>query len=191
MPSIILASSSPRRKKLLKEAGFNFVVDTSNIDESKVDKQDPHKMVKQLSLEKAREVAKRHQDSIIIGADTTVFCDGQILEKPTDSEDAKRMLKFLNGKVHSVITGITIVNTETNQEITDSEESRVFFKKITNGQIDEYVQTGQAIDKAGAYAIQEGLSQYFVEKTEGDYTNIVGLPMNLLKQLLAKIGQQQ
>src|SRR3989344_2643827 len=187
MKPIILASSSPRRKRLLEEAGFMFAVDPSHFDESKVTTRDPHEMVKQLSLEKAREVAKRHPNSIIIGADTTVFCEGQILEKPRDMEDAKRMLRFLSGKVHSVITGITIINTETNQEVTEVEESKVFFKNITEQQIDEYIETGEAMDKAGAYAIQEGLSQHFVEKTEGDYTNIVGLPIELVKRILEEL----
>jgi septum formation protein len=188
MKPIILASSSLRRKRLLEEAGYKFIVDSSNFDESKVTTRNPHEMVKQLSVEKAREIAKRHSNSIIIGADTTVFCDGQILEKPKDTEDAKRMLQFLSGKAHVVITGVTVIDTETNQETTDIEESKVFFKKLTDEQIDEYVKTGQALDKAGAYAIQEGLSQNFIEKTEGEYTNIVGLPRNLVKQLLSKIS---
>ena len=188
MKPIILASSSPRRKKLLEEAGFNILVDSSDFDESIVLKNDPHEMVKQLSQEKARTVAKRHPNSIIIGADTTVFCDGQILEKPVDNEDAKRMLKFLSGKVHLVITGMTLINTETKKEITTAAESKVFFKKLTDAQIDEYIQSGEAMDKAGAYAIQEGLSQNFIEKTEGDYTNIVGLPIGMVKENLKKLG---
>lgn len=187
MKPLILASSSPRRKRLLTEANFSFVVDPSQFDESKVATRDPHQMVKELSREKAREVAKRHPSSIVIGADTTVFCDGQILEKPTNTGDAKRMLTFLSGKIHSVITGLTIINTETNQELTDVEESNVFFKQLTEEQIDEYIKTGEAMDKAGAYAIQEGLSQHFIEKTEGDYTNIVGLPMNLVQKFLKEL----
>ena len=187
MKPIILASSSPRRKRLLTEAGFTFTVDPSDFDESKVKIRNPHEMVKQLSRKKAQEVAKRHPNSIIIGADTTVFCDGQILEKPKDEEDAKRMLKFLSGKTHSVITGITIITTEKNQEITEVEESKVTLKKLTEQEIDKYVQTGEAMDKAGAYGIQEGLSQYFTEKTEGDYTNIVGLPIQKVTALLREV----
>lgn len=186
MKSIVLASSSPRRKKLLEEAGYSFSIDPSNFDESKVSKADPREMVKTLSLEKAREVAKRHKAAIIIGADTTVILDGQLFEKPEDEKDAKRMLTLLSGKIHTVITGISVINTESNQEIIAIEESKVFFKKLTEQQIDEYIQAGEVMDKAGAYAIQEGLSQYFVEKTEGDYTNIVGLPMKRLGKILTK-----
>ncbi len=184
MKPIILASSSPRRKRLLAEANFSFIVDPSDFDETKVTTRDPYEMVKQLSKEKAREVAKRHPNSIIIAADTTVYCEEQILEKPKDTEDAKRMLRFLNGKTHSVITGVTVIDTGTKRETTEAEESKVRIKTLNEREIEEYVLTGEAMDKAGAYAVQEGLSQHFIEKTEGDYTNIVGLPIDLLKKML-------
>lgn len=188
MKPIILASSSPRRKKLLEEAGFTFTVDPSNFDESKVTTRNPHEMVKQLSLEKARKVAKRHPNSIIIGADTTVFCDGQILEKPKDIEDVKRMLQLLSNKIHSVITGITVITTEMNQEIVESYESHVTFKKLDEKDIDVYIATGEPFDKAGGYAVQEGLSKKFVKELDGDYTNTVGLPIESLRKILKKFG---
>lgn len=188
MKPIILASSSPRRKRLLEQTGLKFTIDPSDFDESTVITRNPHEMVKQLSFEKAREVSKRHPNSIIIGADTTVFCEGQILEKPKDVEDAKRMLKMLSNNTHSVITGITIIDTKMNQEIIESYESHVTFKKLKEKDIDAYIETDEPFDKAGGYAVQEGLSKEFVKELDGDYTNTVGLPIIHLKKILRQFG---
>lgn len=188
MKPIILASSSPRRKRLLAQAGISFTVDPSDIPEVKLEHEDAETMVKRLARDKGREVAKRHKNSIVIAADTTVVCHGQILEKPQDAEDARRMLVLLNNTDHLVITGFTVIDINTNQEKVGSVTSKVYFKKLTDKQIEEYIKTGEAFDKAGAYAIQEGLSQAFVEKVEGDFDNAVGLPVDHILKIMKKLN---
>lgn len=192
MKQIILASTSPRRKALLKKAGFKFRVVESNCKEFFDSKLEPHELAKKLSLEKAKAVCKRNppaggKKSIIIAADTLVVCSGKILGKPKSKADAKGMLEFLSGKAHSIITGFTII--DENKVITKSEETKVYMKKISEKEINSYLETKEPFDKAGAYAIQ-GKAKKFIEKTEGDFDNAVGLPIRTLVQELKKLGAE-
>ena len=168
MKTIILASGSPRRKELLEKIGLKFKVVKGDYQEDMDSHKTPEDLVTFLSFEKARAVAKTHKNSLVIGADTIVVCNGKVLGKPKNQEDAKGMLKTLSGKMHSVITGFTVIDTDTNKTISKSVETKVYFKKLDPEEIDAYVKTGEPMDKAGAYAIQ-GVGSAFIEKIEGDY----------------------
>ncbi len=187
MKKIILASSSPRRKDLLLQIGLKFEIDPSNYQEDMTLKMNPKKLAEYLSLGKVKNVAQRHKDSIIIAADTFCVLDKEVLGKPRTKENAKIMLQKLSGKVHSVITGFTIIDTETNKQVSKSIETKVYFKPISNKEIDAYIASGGPLEFAGAYAIQH-LGGLFVEKIEGDYFNIVGLPILPLTVELKKFG---
>ena len=176
MRKIILASSSPRRKNLLEQIGLNFKIDPSSYQEDMSLKIDPRKLAEYLSQGKAKSVAQRHKDSIIIAADTFCVLGKEVLGKPKTKENAKIMLQKLSGKVHSVITGFTIIDTKTNKQISKSVETKVYFKHIPEQEIDAYIASGEPLEFAGGYAIQH-LGGLFVEKMEGDYFNIVGLPI--------------
>jgi len=187
MKKIILASQSPGRKALLMQIGLEFEVDASNYEEDMTLDLEPSKLAEHLSLGKAKEVAQRHKDAIIIAADTFCVLGKEILGKPHTKENAKIMLQKLSGKTHSVITGFTIIDTETGKQSSKSIESKVFFANLSKKDIDDYISLGEPLTKAGAYAMQHrgGL---FVEKIEGDYFNIVGLPMLPLFEELKKFG---
>lgn len=185
MKKIILASASPRRKEILEKIGLKFRVVKSDFKEYVDPKLKPHELVKKLSLEKAKVVFKNHKDSIIIAADTFVECYGKILGKPRNKEDARKMLEFLSGKVHLVITGFTII--DGNNIITKSKATKVRMRKMDNKEIDAYIQTKEPFDKAGGYAIQ-GIAKKFIEKIDGDLFNAIGLPLNSLVKELKKIG---
>ena len=187
MKNIILASKSPRRKELLGKIGLKFKVIESEYSEIIDSRLNPHELVEKLSLEKAKIVHKNHKNSIIIAADTIVVCDGRVLGKPKDKKDAKQMLGFLSGKVHLIITGLTIIDGELNKIITRSEETKVYMRKISPKEIDSYLKTKEPYDKAGAYAIQE-IGSIFIEKIEGDYLNAVGLPIYSLVKELKNLG---
>jgi len=187
MKKIILASSSPRRKNLLLQIGLKFEVDPSSYEEDMSLKMDPKELAEFLSQGKAKDVAHRHKDSIIIAADTFCVLDKELLGKPQTKEKAKIMLQKLSGKVHSVITGFTIIDTETGKQISKSVETKVYFERIPEQEIDAYVASGEPLEFAGAYAIQH-LGGLFVEKIEGDYFNIVGLPVLPLTVELKKFG---
>lgn len=186
MISIILASSSTRRKELLERIGLKFKVEKSNYEENLDLRLHPHALAKKLSLGKAEDVARKHKNSIIIAADTIVVCNGKILGKPKDEREARRMLRLLSGNIHLVITGFTIIDTDVNKIITKSIETKVYFKKITDEEIDLYIKTKEPFDKAGGYAIQERGS-IFIEKIEGDFFNAVGLPIYSLARELNKL----
>jgi septum formation protein len=183
--SIILASKSPRRKDLLKKAGIKFKIVESKFDEQIDPKLNPKEQVKKLSLEKAKAVYDRFKKSIIIAADTLVVCEGIILEKPKDKEDARKMLEFLSGKIHSLITGFTIIDGET--IVTKSEETKITMRGISKHEIDNYIMTKEPFDKAGGYAIQ-GEAAKFITKIDGDLSNAVGLPIDSLLRELKKLG---
>jgi len=187
MRKIILASQSPRRKQLLEQIGLKFEIDPSNYEEDMSLKMEPNKLAEFLSLGKAKDVARRHKDSIIISADTIVAIDGEVFGKPKTSERAKYMLQKLSGRGHSVITGFAIIDTETGKEISKSVETKVYFKNLSEKEIDAYIATGEPLDRGGGYAIQ-GLAALFVEKIEGDYFNIVGLPILALTTELKNFG---
>ncbi len=187
MRKIVLASASPRRKKLLEQIGLQFEVCVSNFDETEDPNLTPHELAKNLSLGKAKAVALRYKDAIVISADTFVSFKGAILSKPETKENAKLMLRLLSGRVHPIITGFTVLDTKTGKVVTRSVETKVYMKKLTDKEIGEYIETGEPLDKAGAYGIQER-GVIFVEKIEGDYSNVVGLPLYELVRELNKFG---
>ena len=186
MKKIILASGSPRRKDLLTDAGIKFDIDVSDYEEDMTLDLSPRELAKHLSLGKASAVANRHKNAIIVAADTFVVLKGEVLGKPHTKEKAKEMLKKLSGQIHSIITGFTIIDTETGKTISEAQESKLYFREILPEEIDEYVDSGEPLDKAGAYAVQGGGGK-FVEKIEGDYTNIIGIPMKAFLEKFKKI----
>lgn len=189
MKHIILASGSPRRREILETVGLQFDVLVSDADESSVSPENlPVSVyVQELSLLKATAAAKaaRVKDSLIISADTVVTFEGKILGKPKDREDAFLMLKSLSGKCHSVFTGICVMRTDNAYAVCASEETKVYFKKLSDEEINQYVNSNECMDKAGAYGIQ-GIGSLLVEKIEGDYFNVVGLPVSKLAEILKK-----
>lgn len=188
MKKIVLASNSPRREYLLRLIGLDFVVYPSNIEEDKgEDKKSPKEIVLKNALEKAREVSKFFPSAIIISADTIVVLDGKILGKPKDKESAICMLKKLKGKTHQVFTGLVVWETPENRYFTRVVKSLVKMRDYSMEEIVNYVETGEPMDKAGAYGIQ-GKGAVLIEKIEGDYYNIVGLPLAPLYLLLKKVG---
>jgi septum formation protein len=184
---IILASASPRRKELLELIGLQFKVDPGDYNEDMNLKLSPHERARALSLEKAKSVAGKYNNAIIIAADTFVIIRGQLLGKPHTEDEAKKMLVLLDGATHSVITGFTILDTDTGKKISRAVETKVTFKNLTEKEIDAYVKTKEPLDKAGAYAIQ-GLGSILVKRIEGDYFNVIGLPLCPLVECLAEFG---
>jgi septum formation protein len=182
---LILASSSPRRKELLDAAGWPYEAVVAGIDESLHANEDPAVYVQRLARSKAEAVAARLQSGLVLGADTTVVVENQILGQPSDDKDAKRMLRLLNGKWHEVLTGVAVVRVG-GESTVDYETTRVRFAEMTEAEIDWYVSTGEARGKAGAYGIQ-GAAGLFIEEISGDYFNIVGLPIRLVYELTAKV----
>jgi septum formation protein len=185
--TIVLASASPRRKELLEKIGLVFTVDPSNYPEDLHSNLKPEGLVKALSLEKACAVAQKYPDAIIISADTLGVLRGKIIGKPKTEAEAGAMLLSLSGKSHRVITGFTILDTKNKKVITRTVETRVLIKNLSPGEIASYVLTGEPLDKAGAYAIQ-GLGSAIVEKINGDYYNVMGLPLNALVDSLKEFG---
>jgi septum formation protein len=187
MKTIILASASPRRKELLEKTGLKFEVEPSNYQENISPELEPHELAKSLSLEKARLVARNHQNTLVIAADTFIVFEGKILGKPPRETEAKKMLETLSGRPHSVITGFTIIDTENNKALSKSVETKVYIRKLSSKEIEAYVKSKEPLDKAGAYAIQ-GLGSVIVEKIEGDYFNVIGLPLSVLAESLKEFG---
>ena len=187
MKTIILASASPRRKELLEKIGLKFEVEPSNYEENISSELGPHELAKSLSLEKAKLIAKNHKNALVIAADTFIVLEGAILGKPRTETEARKMLGTISGRQHSVITGFTIIDTETNKALSKSVETRVYIRKLTSTEIAAYVESKEPLDKAGAYAIQ-GLGSVIVEKIEGDYFNVIGLPLSALAQSLKEFG---
>ncbi|MCI8584557.1 MAG: septum formation inhibitor Maf [Lachnospiraceae bacterium] len=185
MEKIILASGSPRRKELLRQIGINFQIEKAEGEEC-ITSQIPEEAVKELSARKAREVADRSDGTVIIGADTVVAAEGQILGKPKDRKDALRMLRMLQGREHQVITGVTVILRKSGQIINFAEVTKVHVYPMTGEQMERYVNSGEPMDKAGAYGIQGSFAAY-VSGIEGDYNNVVGLPVGrLYQEVLAK-----
>lgn len=185
MERIVLASKSPRRSELLQQMGLEFEVIPSCLPEQ-ITKEKPEEIVMELSLQKAREVAKEQKEAVVIGADTMVVCDGSIMGKPQTEEDAVAMLKRLSGHTHEVVTGVTLIKNQ-KEEVTFFEETKVKVASLSKEEILSYVSTGDCMDKAGAYGIQ-GQFGKFITGIEGDYHNVVGLPIARLYQELVKIG---
>jgi septum formation protein len=187
MKKLILASSSPRRKQLLEQIGLEFKIDASNIDEIVDPLLQPVEQVELFSKQKAEAIASKYTDALILAADSMVAINGEVLGKPKDKDDAKRMLKKLSGTQHSIVTGFTLIDTQTKQSITRSVETKVWFKKLSEEEIEAYITKAQPFDKAGSYGIQD-LAAIFVEKIEGDYFGSVGLPLFALAEELKKFG---
>jgi septum formation protein len=187
--TIILASGSPRRREILKKTGLKFRVDRSNYEERLKPSLKPHDAARLLSIEKARHAAHKYKNALVIAADTIVVLKGKgiLFGKPGDREEAKEMLNTLSGKAHSVITGFTIIDTATKKELTRSVESRVFFRRLSPDEIEAYIASGEPMDKAGAYGAQ-GLGAVLIKKIEGDFFNVVGLPLQALSECLKKFG---
>lgn len=187
-PKIVLASASPRRSELLSQVGIEFEIIPSNIPEEPLDGETPAEHVMRLASQKASEVAGRvGTGKWVIGSDTVVIIDGEILEKPDDHMDAIAMLKKLSGREHKVITGYSIINSSSGEEVKRAVETAVKFKKLTDNEIEGYVHSGEPMDKAGAYAIQ-GLGSFMVEGIVGSYSNVVGLPVCQIVNDLEALG---
>ena len=183
---IVLASQSPRRKELLGRMGLEFVTQASKIDESAFDGLEARELVATLSREKAQWIARQLDgETLVIGADTVVVRDGAALGKPKDAEDAVAMLLSLSGRDHQVCTGVTVGRGD--RVLTQVEETQVTFRDLTETEVRQYVSTGEPMDKAGAYGIQ-GLGGLLVEGIRGDYSNVVGLPVCRLGQMLKDFG---
>ncbi|MBE7026624.1 MAG: septum formation inhibitor Maf [Ruminococcaceae bacterium] len=183
MKKIVLASASPRRRELLEQSGFEFDIIVSDADEN-INVCDAALMVRELALLKAGDVAKKvEKNRLVIGADTVVCIDGEVLGKPKDESDAERMLSLLSAREHQVYTGVCIIDSGTGKAVCKSECTDIVFKELTNEQIQEYIATGEPMDKAGAYAIQGG-AQDFVQCIDGSFDNVVGLPVELVKEII-------
>ena len=185
VPTIILASASPRRAELLRSAAMPFTVDVANVSEKALPGERPREYAQRLAQEKAEVVAKRNPGKLVLGADTIVVVDDEILEKPHDSSDAARMLRMLSGRAHEVITGVclALLGTGNAKLETSSERTTVHFVPLTASDIETYIATNEPMDKAGAYAIQ-GIASRWIDRIEGDYANVVGLPVALVWKML-------
>ena len=177
---LVLASRSPRRAELLRAAGFEFLVRAEEIDESIRDAEAPEEYVRRLAFEKAHAIPSFHHE-IVLAADTTVVLGNEILAKPKDDGDAVRMLRALSGERHEVLTGICVRRGK--DFLQGHATTSVWFARMSEAEVSQYVGSGEPRDKAGAYGIQ-GLASKFVERIEGSYTNVVGLPISLVYQLL-------
>lgn len=185
---LVLASSSPRRRELLTMIGARFELELPRVDESAFSAiTAPDQLVMRLAEAKAQEVAARRPDDVVIGADTVVVLDGQILGKPKDREEARRMLRQLSGRTHQVWTGLAVVHRASGRVEVAAERTDVTFRELSQDEIDRYARLGEGLDKAGAYAVQ-GVGALFVERLEGCYFNVVGLPLARLHSLLARFG---
>ena len=193
---LVLASASPRRQELLRNAGIPFVVRPTDIPEVPQEGEAPRAFAERLAREKALAVFREHPDDFILGADTIVVVDAQVLGKPRDGADAARMLRLLSGRRHQVMTGVCLVGTQlgtenwklgTGFEDIRSETSLVTMDALTDDDIRAYVSTGEPMDKAGAYAIQ-GRASRWVSRIEGDYFNVMGLPVSLVYKMLRERG---
>ena len=187
MRKIILASASPRRKEILRKTGLNFSICTSDYKEDINLSLKPRALAKFLSRKKAQTVAHKYKNAIIIAADTFIVFKNRLLGKPHTDKEAEKMLNMLNGKAHSVITGFTIMDTASKKILSRSVETKVYFKKLGRKEINAYVRSKEPLDKAGAYAIQ-GLGSVFIERIDGDFLNVVGLPLLALTESLKKFG---
>lgn len=184
---LLLASSSPRRSELLKQAGYEFTVEPADVNENFLHGTPPMQIVEQLSARKAQAVAKQHPEAVVLGADTIVVLKGRILGKPKDAEAAKAMLKLLSGNVHQVYTGYTVISGK--KLVCGHECTSVEFYPLSQAEIDSYTATEEPLDKAGAYGIQ-GRGALFVKRINGDYYNIVGLPIAKIHRILSGLKEK-
>lgn len=180
---VILGSKSPRRKEILEMLGIEFKVYVPSVDENVKDYASPNEYVYKTALKKGIAVSKVYPNDTVICADTIVTIDNQILEKPKDKTDAKRMCELINGKVHSVLTAVYI--SKNGEYDAFVKETKVYISKMSDEEIEEYIETSEPYDKAGGYAIQ-GIFAKFIEKIDGDYYNVMGLPLNEVYKRLEK-----
>lgn len=183
---LILASASPRRAELLKAAGIEFNVRVADVDESILPGESPADYVLRLSIDKARAVARPGE--IVLGADTTVVIDEIIAAKPVDIDDASRMLRALSGRWHEVLTGVTIIADD--QAVSRVETTRVSFIEMSDSEIEWYIGTGEPMDKAGGYGIQ-GFASRFIDRIEGSYSNVVGLPVEMVYGMIKEVESRK
>lgn len=183
---LILASGSPRRKQLLEQIGLEFTVVPSAYEEDMTLPMDPEILAKHLAHGKAAEVADKYSQAVVIGADSMVIFDGEVIGKPKSEDEAKEMLKRLSGKKNQVVTGLSVICRESGQELAAATITDVYLRAISGDEIEEYVASGEPLDKAGSYAVQDR-GGVFVEKIVGDYSGIVGLPLAPLWHLLQEI----
>lgn len=185
--SFILASASPRRQQLLRDIGLQFDVIPGDVNEDFLNDELPVDYVSRMSREKSDAIAQKVPDAWVLGADTIVIIDGEVLGKPLTREDARNMLIKLSGREHCVITGFTIVKKSAHTTMTNVVESRVVFKTIEADELEWYIDSPEPYDKAGAYAVQ-GMAGYFVKEIHGSYTNVVGLPLTEVVTALKEVG---
>ncbi len=178
---LILASASPRRSELLRNAGITFTVEPAHVAEQPLPGEHPSQYAQRLARDKARAIFARHSDSVVLGADTVVVVDEHLLEKPRDLQDAARMLRLLSGRVHQVMTGVCLMAPGFEQ--TEAEITEVRVSELSDTEIAAYVETGEPMDKAGAYAIQ-GIASRWIERIDGCYFNVVGLPVPLVYRIM-------
>jgi septum formation protein len=193
---LVLASASPRRQELLRQAGIPFTVAPANISEQPLAGESPRACAERLAREKARATLRLQPGKLVLGADTIVVVEGEILGKPRDEADAQRMLRLLSGRTHQVITGVCLAGPPLrtgSQELSTgfedvlSETTLVTMITLTDDDIHSYIRTGEPMDKAGAYAIQ-GIASRWIPRIEGDYFNVVGLPLALVQRMLHEHG---
>jgi len=184
---IVLASASPRRQELLRNAGIPFTVQPADINETPLAGESPRAYAERLAREKALAVWQSRSQDYVLGADTIVVVDGAILGKPRDRDDALRMLRLLSGRTHVVITGVCLVGPVSSNIQIAAEITFVTMCEVTDDEIRDYVATGEPMDKAGAYAIQ-GIASRWIPRIEGDYSNVVGLPVALVYAMLRERG---
>ena len=191
---LILASSSPRRAEVLRNAGFVFEVRPADVDETRLPHESAENYVRRVAQAKARAISEparaAAERAIVIAADTTVVAEGQILAKPEDAADARRMLSLFNGKTHEVLTALCVINVPAAKEALHVEKTRVAFLKMSKEEIESYIQTGEPFDKAGAYGIQ-GIAGRFATRIEGCYFNVLGLPLSRLWTTLQSLGWKE
>jgi len=191
---LILASSSPRRAEVLRNAGFVFQVRPADVDETRRPQEAAEDYVRRVAQAKAHVVAEQAraagERAIVIAADTTVLAEGQVLEKPKDADDARRMLRLFSGKTHEVLTALCVINIPTGKEALHLEKTRVEFLKMSEEEIENYIQSGEPFDKAGAYGIQ-GIAGRFATRIEGCYFNVLGLPLSRLWTTLQDLGWKE
>lgn len=189
---LVLASGSPRRKELLTQLGLSFETIPSNADESLTHSISPEETVQELAFRKAKSIVDRVDHALVIGADTLVVCDQEVLGKPQNKDEAAQMLTRLQGRSHHVVSGIALVeviNGEIKRVDTKTQKTVVWMLPLSQSQINWYIQTGEPLDKAGAYGIQ-GIGACFIDKIDGCYFNVVGMSLPLLNQMVAQMGYQ-
>lgn len=177
---LVLASRSPRRSELLLRLGFVFEVIPSDVDEDVPTGTSPPRGVEIVALRKAEHVAAMREEALVLGSDTVVVMEGETLGKPSDASEAASMLARLSDRTHTVYSGIALIHRSSGRTVSAHEATQVTFGKLTDDEIDAYVRTGSPLDKAGAYGIQDDLGAFLVERIQGDYYNVVGLPLRRL-----------